>query len=536
MTNCDERVTIGFNNYVTTVGKGSFSAVMFRKFRYAAVLLAAVLVITGTLAATAPGRKVSEKTTEYGSDPLFSVSDLNGALQGNPQMESSKEEAVFSLGTMENLTVAPKTSFEASLSAPSVQEETEEPETLPAPEPSEEITEAPSPEEPSEIPVPETEEEEPAGLRQFFSDKLVIDFSKVELYLNVREEADEDSKILSVLYPNDIMTVVGESGDFYEISCDGYTGFVHRDYVLRGDDAYEALRDTVAYAVMTKQDEIYLYAEPDDRGEKILAAAKGEAFRVIGETGAYYEVSVISPIYKSLFVPKMNVVLYYLFLGPGNDNELPDETEEYLGSLNISSNLSKASKIREEAIEEQSSYEAEIRSYQESVEEERRRWEQESREAEERAAWESAQATETSAWTWTPEPTTWAPEPTTAPSTPAPESSPEQPAPETQGERYRSIGYFRVTAYCHCQLCCGVWGSNDPNYQAHGSSGMPLVDNYSVAVNPAQIPYGTRLLINGREYIAADSGVGSNCIDIYRQTHEAALSMAMYYAEVFVIE
>ena len=64
---------------------------------------------------------------------------------------------------------------------------------------------------------------------------------------------------------------------------------------------------------------------------------------------------------------------------------------------------------------------------------------------------------------------------------------------------------------------------------------MLLQSDYSVAVNLSQIPYGTRLLINGKEYMAADTGVGPGVIDIYRQTHDYALSGGAYYADVYLL-
>ena len=115
---------------------------------------------------------------------------------------------------------------------------------------------------------------------------------------------------------------------------------------------------------------------------------------------------------------------------------------------------------------------------------------------------------------------------------------------DEDGHRY--IGTFRVTHYCHCTKCCLIWGNNDPNYIAHGSSGMTLIPDYSVAVDPNQIPFGTRLwvvrkdaagnVISAKEYIAADEGVPAYALDIYRQRHEEASAGGMYFAEVYVIE
>ena len=66
---------------------------------------------------------------------------------------------------------------------------------------------------------------------------------------------------------------------------------------------------------------------------------------------------------------------------------------------------------------------------------------------------------------------------------------------------------------------------------------MVLTPGQSIAVNPAQIPYGSKVMINGQIYIAADTGVGSNCIDIYTGTNHAVASAGgMYYADVYLVK
>ena len=118
---------------------------------------------------------------------------------------------------------------------------------------------------------------------------------------------------------------------------------------------------------------------------------------------------------------------------------------------------------------------------------------------------------------------------------------------ETANEEGRTyLGTFRITGYCHCTRCCGIWGHDDPNYQAHGASGIDLIPDYSVAVNPSQIAYGTRLyvirrdnagnIISEHEYLAADEGVDPYCLDLYKRLHSEASAVGMYFAEVYRID
>ena len=67
---------------------------------------------------------------------------------------------------------------------------------------------------------------------------------------------------------------------------------------------------------------------------------------------------------------------------------------------------------------------------------------------------------------------------------------------------------------------------------------MGLRSGVTVAVDPEIIPYGTKLVINGNEYIAQDCGgaIYGNKIDIYCDSHEVALQLGKYTAEVFKVE
>ena len=97
-----------------------------------------------------------------------------------------------------------------------------------------------------------------------------------------------------------------------------------------------------------------------------------------------------------------------------------------------------------------------------------------------------------------------------------------------------SLGEFKLTAYCPCEECCGVWAVGRPNGVVYGAFGEPLTANYSIAVDPNVIPYGTELIINGHTYKAQDCGgaIDGREIDIYFDNHEEALEFGVQYAKV----
>ena len=445
---------------------------MLRKLRYAAAILCGSAIFTAA-ALSACNRPANDTTDDPG---VRSETESEGGDIGKRESEPGDDDE----------DPAPE----------SREEETE----VTASEDSTEETEG------TEEPTEESEDPESlTGLRKYFQNKLIVNTEKASLYLNVREEPDDDSKILSVLYPNDIASYVGKDGNWYAVEREGYTGYVNASYVYTDREAYEHMVDCVAYAAMVQNYESYLYAVPDATTEIILCAHKSDAFRLKGISGGFYEVEVSSELYDTLFMPMDDAIIYYLFLGQGNDNELSDHDEAFFGTLEVEQNLTRS----EELIEEYAQDLQEYMDYLASSEAESYAAEQAYIAASRAAQQQAAEAARQSV------------------------SSVAAEAKNSGDAQY--LGRFLITHYCHCQICCGVWGSNDPNYQAYGESGIRLQSDYTVAVNSGQIPFGTRLLINGKEYITADTGALPNSIDIYRQHHADALAGGAYYADVYVL-
>lgn len=86
------------------------------------------------------------------------------------------------------------------------------------------------------------------------------------------------------------------------------------------------------------------------------------------------------------------------------------------------------------------------------------------------------------------------------------------------------LGNFMLTAYCNCAQCCGTAGN------ATASGTMPTAGN---TVAMAGVPFGTQLLINGNVYTVEDLGTPYGHVDIFFDSHEAALSFGLQYADVY---
>ena len=102
-------------------------------------------------------------------------------------------------------------------------------------------------------------------------------------------------------------------------------------------------------------------------------------------------------------------------------------------------------------------------------------------------------------------------------------ASPTEPGPSWEN--------FKLTAYCPCRICSEGWGRRT-------SSGALATASHTVAVDPRVIPIGSRLLINGQEYVAEDIGgaVKGHHIDVYYNTHAETRTHGTSSAEVFLIQ
>lgn len=86
------------------------------------------------------------------------------------------------------------------------------------------------------------------------------------------------------------------------------------------------------------------------------------------------------------------------------------------------------------------------------------------------------------------------------------------------------LGTFKLTGYCNCAQCCGSAGNAT-------ASGVYPSSGHTVAM--AGVPFGTQLLINGSVYTVEDLGTPYGHVDIYFDSHSAALSFGLQYAEVY---
>lgn len=102
------------------------------------------------------------------------------------------------------------------------------------------------------------------------------------------------------------------------------------------------------------------------------------------------------------------------------------------------------------------------------------------------------------------------------------------------------IGEYTITAYCPCAKCCGKHALNRQNDTVTGAMGVELKEGVSVA---SPLPFGTRILIDGKEYISQDrtsewvaKKYDNKIIDMYFEKHKDAEAFGKQAAKVYIME
>jgi hypothetical protein len=104
------------------------------------------------------------------------------------------------------------------------------------------------------------------------------------------------------------------------------------------------------------------------------------------------------------------------------------------------------------------------------------------------------------------------------------------------------IGYYTITAYCPCEICCGDWANQRPNGIVYGAYGYELEEGVSVA---SPLPKGTKLKIEGLDstYTVQDTTADwivdrydGRIIDVYFSNHKAAKEFHKINTKVYIVQ
>ena len=123
----------------------------------------------------------------------------------------------------------------------------------------------------------------------------------------------------------------------------------------------------------------------------------------------------------------------------------------------------------------------------------------------------------------------------TIPDTTVPAGSNVQYTYADENGTYVSLGEFELTAYCPCPICCGIY-SNMTNPTT--ASGTRATQGRTIATDTSIIPFGSKVVINGKIYTAEDTGsaIKGKRIDIFFESHTEALYFGRQRAQVYLVQ
>ena len=94
------------------------------------------------------------------------------------------------------------------------------------------------------------------------------------------------------------------------------------------------------------------------------------------------------------------------------------------------------------------------------------------------------------------------------------------------------LGKYKITHYCACRRCCG-------KTDGITASGTKAKAGRTIGVDPNVIPYGSKVKIGKKIYVAEDTGSaikGKKQIDIFCNSHSEALRKGIKYQKVYLIQ
>ena len=115
---------------------------------------------------------------------------------------------------------------------------------------------------------------------------------QVSGYLNIRETPDPEGKIIGKLLGDSACEILGQEGDWYQITSGGLSGYISSQYVLTGDGALEAARANVKKRAIVTADKLNVRSEPVlDPANVVGQVLQNERYEVLDELDGWVQIT-----------------------------------------------------------------------------------------------------------------------------------------------------------------------------------------------------------------------------------------------------
>lgn len=115
---------------------------------------------------------------------------------------------------------------------------------------------------------------------------------QVSGYLNIREAPDPEGKIIGKLLGDSACEILGQEGDWYQITSGGLSGYISSQYVLTGDEALEAAWPNVKKRAIVTADKLNVRSEPVlDPANVVGQVLQNERYEVLDELDGWVQIT-----------------------------------------------------------------------------------------------------------------------------------------------------------------------------------------------------------------------------------------------------
>lgn len=141
--------------------------------------------------------------------------------------------------------------------------------------------------------------EEELAQAQADSEKLSVVESYTNLglvqvsgYLNIRESASKDAKVIGKLMGGSACEIMDDSTEgWYQISSGGMTGFISSEFVLTGEAAKAEGFERVKEMAVITADKLNVRSEPNQDGQIVEQILKNERYSILGQQDGWIQIS-----------------------------------------------------------------------------------------------------------------------------------------------------------------------------------------------------------------------------------------------------
>ena len=111
-------------------------------------------------------------------------------------------------------------------------------------------------------------------------------------YVNIRSDANTNSKVLGKLYSNGAAKILETEGDWLKIESGNVTGYIMSDYLLTGPDVYGVAENAKTRLATVKAKILNVRAKAGTNSSVVTQIPKGHVFEVLKDRDDWIEISV----------------------------------------------------------------------------------------------------------------------------------------------------------------------------------------------------------------------------------------------------